>query len=530
MLTFLLVDDEQHIREGITAAAPWDKLQIDQVLQAVDGEQALEIAKNYKIDVLLTDIRMPRMNGIELSKKVRMLYPDCIIVFMSAYSDKEYLLSAIQLKCNNFVEKPLNVSQVVDVISDSVREYSETENKRLRNIMFETSMRISIPLITNEIAVMVTNRHADMDLLRECAGNELLEIDLNTAYITVILQFFCEDETRRNRQKDRGLLNDLARIIRSNGFKCFYGTRDDKEFLIHISSQYENASNINQARVEQLLREWADGIGCQSFFLTIGETAPDFMRICDSYASAKAALSKCFFRGYGSIVGYSPEITKSSLLENGFVGRFSEALELGQQKLLSQMLRDLCDQLKKYENMEIDEIRNFFYRLLLTVQKRIQMYGSADIPDNANENLLRNSISGFRTLGELNEYALQYLSNYFDIIKKMSGASNITTIISFIEKNYNESSLDINRISQSTFLSPAYLCTYFKKETGRTINQYITEYRLNKSTEFLKDKKYKISDVAGLTGYDDGNYFTRLFRKKFGISPSEYRERLGMGA
>ena len=96
------------------------------------------------------------------------------------------------------------------------------------------------------------------------------------------------------------------------------------------------------------------------------------------------------------------------------------------------------------------------------------------------------------------------------------------TILNYIEKYYNENSLDISRISQNTFLSPAYLCTYFKHETGKTINQYITDYRLNKSIEFLKDKQYRISDVAALVGYDDGNYFARLFKKKFGQSPSEY--------
>jgi two-component system response regulator YesN len=97
----------------------------------------------------------------------------------------------------------------------------------------------------------------------------------------------------------------------------------------------------------------------------------------------------------------------------------------------------------------------------------------------------------------------------------------------YIEKNYMNENLSVKDISTCVFLSPAYMCTYFKQETGKTINQYITEYRIDKAKEFLAEKANRVSDVAGMVGYSDGNYFTKLFKKSLGMTPSEYRERLG---
>jgi two-component system, response regulator YesN len=532
MLTVLVADDEQHIREGITTSISWEELQIYKVLQAIDGEQALEIARQYKIDILITDIRMPRMDGIELSREIRKMYPDCIIIFISAYSDKEYLISAIQLKCYNFVEKPLQIVQLKETLEEGIKAYQESEYKKLSNIMIQNNMKISIPLIKNEIAVLIANRNADKDLLIKCADNEMLNIDLNTSYITVIMKIISAPNSEISKSVDKKagqeLLQELNEAILSNGLQSISGTWDEEEYLIHLSSKYENCSNLNQKRIEQLLKEWYSHAKYKKIFFSIGTVVSGFEHIHESYAYAKAALNKCFFRGYGNIVCYIPEFTRAILADKEIIVQFTEALESGHGKSILQVLQGICSELHKYENTDIEEVKNLFYKLMLLLLNRIQIYGASNFTANANDNSMRNKIYNSHTLGEVSDYALELLEMYLAFIEKMSSNNSISTIICYIERYYNESSLDINSICRNTYLSPAYLCTYFKRETGKTINQYITEYRLKKSIEFLKDKRYMISEIAELVGYNDGNYFTRLFKKNFGISPSEYRERLGI--
>ena len=121
-LSVLLVDDEKMPREVLKNYLPWDELQITKVTEAEDGQQALELARLHRPDILISDVKMPRMNGLELAAKVREMYPDCQFVFLSGYTDKEYLKGAIKLKAASYVEKPIDLEELTGVLRDIVAE------------------------------------------------------------------------------------------------------------------------------------------------------------------------------------------------------------------------------------------------------------------------------------------------------------------------------------------------------------------------------------------------------------------------
>lgn len=129
MYKLLIIDDEDNTREGIIESISWDKIGISQVEQADDGVNALKKTSTFAPDIILTDVRMPRMDGIELSFKLKELYPDCKIIFMSGYSDKEYLMSAIQLKAVNYIEKPINIHELEQAVRDAVEMCREDQKK-----------------------------------------------------------------------------------------------------------------------------------------------------------------------------------------------------------------------------------------------------------------------------------------------------------------------------------------------------------------------------------------------------------------
>ena len=131
MVKILIVDDESYTREGILETIPWEDLSITEVKEAFDGINALEILESYEPDIILTDVRMPRLNGIELSFKAREIYPNCSIIFMSGYSDKEYLKSAIHLKAISYVEKPIDLYELDVLLSShyNLDNYTFLKNK-----------------------------------------------------------------------------------------------------------------------------------------------------------------------------------------------------------------------------------------------------------------------------------------------------------------------------------------------------------------------------------------------------------------
>lgn len=531
MLTLLIADDEQHIREGIANGIDWRELQIDMVLQALDGEQALQIVCENKIDILLTDIRMPIIDGIELSRNVHEIYPDCVIVFMSAYSDKEYLMSAIKLGASNYIEKPVQTAKLKDVLTDAVTRYRQHEYTKLKSILMENNYKLSMPLVKNEIALLVTNKNADMSLLLDCISNEMLGIAAHASYVTVILKtmgLFGFSGDKNGRPTKAEFFAELTEVLSTAGLQCFRGTRDDEEYILHIYG-ITRTSPPSQDHVVALLSQWLARHNGKRVFVSVGTVVQGFTRLHISYTSARTAINKCFFRGYGSIAVYQPEIVKIEIKSKETIDQFTDAVETGKQDVAVQLFQDFASQLRRYESADVDEIKNVYCKLMTILLNDIQNYGISGISHYQNENSLRNQIHAIQTLDELDAFCRQLLGIYFDSVLNIKGQNSLSLIISYIEKNYTQKSLDINQISQNMFLSPAYLCTYFKRETGKTIKQYITDYRLSKAADFLKDLNYNISDIAGLVGYD-ANYFARIFKMKFGTSPSEYREGFGIGS
>lgn len=126
----MIIDDEDNTREGIAERISWDKIGISQIEQADDGVNALKKALDFKPDIILTDVRMPRMDGIELSFKLREVFPECVIIFMSGYADKIYLKSAIQLKAVSYLEKPINLQELAQAVKDAVQLCIDIQKKK----------------------------------------------------------------------------------------------------------------------------------------------------------------------------------------------------------------------------------------------------------------------------------------------------------------------------------------------------------------------------------------------------------------
>ena len=177
MVKLLIVDDESYTREGILDTMPWEDLSITDVKEAFDGINALEILENYEPDIILTDVRMPRLNGIELSFKARELYPNCSIIFMSGYSDKEYLKSAIHLKAISYVEKPIDLYELEVSLKTAVAEVQKSKIL-YKNIKNNIVLDLINSKTTNEIDVLLSS-HYNLDTYIELKDKPFVIVFLN---------------------------------------------------------------------------------------------------------------------------------------------------------------------------------------------------------------------------------------------------------------------------------------------------------------------------------------------------------------
>lgn len=183
-MKLLLVDDEAHVREGICARISWKKLRITELRTAKNGYAGLELSRKFKPDIVLTDVRMPCMDGVEMAFAIRRELLDCCIIFMSGYSDKEYLKSAIALKAISYVEKPMNLDELSDAIAKAVLLQEEMKLKKQESEELADRLKKSMDAYKNQLM---------MDLTKKSFGSWHRESEVYAAFSRIIWKkgLFC---------------------------------------------------------------------------------------------------------------------------------------------------------------------------------------------------------------------------------------------------------------------------------------------------------------------------------------------------
>ena len=236
MIKLLIADDESFTRQGIVETMPWKDLNIYDIREAFDGENAFEILKDFEPDIILTDVRMPRLNGIELSFKARELYPNCSIIFMSGYSDKEYLKSAIHLKAISYVEKPIDLEELEEALKFAVSEVQKSKviYKNIKN-------NIVLDLLdanNNEIDILLSS-HYSSDYYKQLLDKPSVIVFLN------LINPISSDENL--------FIDELKKIISIYKLECLISFINKKQILINLFLPTNNSLFIYSNEFNSLL-------------------------------------------------------------------------------------------------------------------------------------------------------------------------------------------------------------------------------------------------------------------------------------
>ena len=515
MLKLLVVDDEATTREGILDILDLKDIGIGMVRQADDGINGLKVAAEFEPDIVLTDVKMPRMDGVEMSFKLRELYPHCKIIFMSGYSDKEYLRSAIQLKAENYIEKPINLNELSNAIKSAstlcIEEHASTS------------------LMRNELALQLISRNPDTALINEQLKVARLEIPQDGIFITVLIKIlspgsFPPDQANGIKEVIRQTLNNTYMHHSLLGMTAF---EDNGHIIIHLFGKpFEKHLFTNEK-----LQDFCVGISdvlkdkCR-FFISIGKKVQGLANIHESYITAVLNMQKAFFRNSGCMIGYQENKDPPFKFDDQLLQSFKNLITKENQEQTIFFIKRITSDLKRSENTLVNNSKDFYFRLLLELRKEARQQGFELMDDRVEENRLWEHFLSFDTLARMEEFFIENMNTYFKKLEeKNANPGVVNNIIKYVKNNYHDESLSINKISENTHLAPTYLCYLFKEKTGTTLNRYITEYRMEKAKEMLMDKELKISDIAEMVGCSGGSYFTKLFRKATSLTPTEYRER-----
>ena len=519
MLKLIIVDDERATREKLIGHIEWKRLQIEVAGEARDGIEGLELVNRIRPDIVLMDVRMPRMNGVACATEIRKFHSECKIIFLSGFTDKEYLKTAIQIQAIDYIEKPIDLVELQSVLKRTSQICFEEQKHKAKQAELLNRVEMNLLWIKQELALEMIRKNADYPSIRKKMYDANLPVPSHDYFLTIVLRLHLHRAQGTNVEPSLRMepsLDIVYREFESVTIPCVAGFRDEKHVVIHIYGKHvEDVSSIRKAIKHIQIAH--DEIFRQNKMVTAGVGKPvrGMENVFLSYQLAGDALERCFLEGPGGVIFYTDEIRQpepvnvyeiKSRLENAFRDEDPASALC----TIEDLTRDLVER-KDYS--QIPKVKAVLLSVMLQHSSLAEEDGLAE--------LLKNG-----TLEEVVATISVKLQTLFKETQELKGKSKkIRLVLMYIREHFSED-LSVAILADRLGMSPAYLSTLFKKETGLTLSDYIENIRMEKAKVLLQNDNLKMQEVAQSVGYRNANYFTTVFKKTFGMYPSEYRRNL----
>lgn len=514
-MKLLIVEDEAIAREGLRGSLRWEEYGIESVVCAENGEAGLRLARRSAPDIVLTDIRMPRMDGITMATRLREAYPDCRIIFLSAYSDIEYYKAAIQLKAVRFLDKPVQTGELVEVIRQAVDECAQIRSTRSLGALHDLHERM-------ELADALC-QGADLEELTRRARALGLGAALKKCEVVTALLLFCRSGYDEGSREDT--LKGAQRLGALLPQENVHTVRQDGR-LVYFLFTPAPLSDFVRANICQKVELAFPGADVSIVF---GGEGRGLGGAAESYATAKRAAEKAYCFPFGEPVVYSERLGAQTGLfaYDELRERILQALGEKDEAAALAGAQALFEALRHNQDLPYAKARELYYGLLSEVFRLADQQHLPLGQDEPGDEIFWAVRIEAYDLRELDRYLQGQLRALFAAVEQTrSEKRQILTIKDYIADHYPDPALSVSSISRYLHMSASHVCTLFKKETGETINGYLTEYRLERAKKYLDESLLSIADVGAKIGYKDNSYFGRIFRKHVGMTPLEYRNRI----
>ncbi|MDF2922591.1 MAG: AraC family transcriptional regulator [Paenibacillaceae bacterium] len=534
----LIVDDEPNVRFGLRNYFDWSSYNIEIMGEADDGDVALELIAEEIPDLILTDVRMPAMDGIELSKRIAKLHPRTKIVFISGYDDAEYLKSALKINAADYIFKPVNLEELETTVKRVVAELEEERKELLLSQELQVKLRESMPLLREKFLLSLMNDAAPRQMQRLQERIKFLGLKLPSEAYYWIIVISVDNRTELRTQSERdwqllayAMLNVCQELIdfHLGGYALEKG--DDEMIGILLSNEEgEVDAGAVLFRLASQIRDNLERLLKIRVTIGISDCVSGLGGLAGSYKQAREAANSKWYLGKNRIITMDSletvesEFKKFDSTQNE---QLMSALKAADHEKMREHLNEIFGNLIKNRKDGMQYVRLVSLQIILSMNQLLMELNAQTSELEWRGAGIWEDLFGAETVLELRQLLEDYLIKICDRIKekRYSKAANLVERIHYIiESRYADSELTVAVIGHEVYLTPTYVGLLFKQETGQTINEYLTQYRIKKAKELLRDPKYKLYDICFAIGYTDPSYFTKLFKKMTGVTPSAYRE------
>lgn len=543
MLKIFLAEDEVVVRETIKRMIPWEELGFELVGEAADGEMALPLLIRQQPDLLITDIKMPFMDGLTLARLAKKEIPGLKVVILSGYDDFNYAKQAIGIGVEDYLLKPITKNALIERLSEIRSRYEHEKTQKEYYEKFQREMQAYEKNSSRDFFEALVG--GSMDMMEVYKRAEKLGLDIVAeAYNVLIFTMNCDEDFSGQRDEYSSweaesleLLENFfaghssAMLFRSNIFS--YG--------VLLKGQRETIEENTRACVDEIRKILSRQDGRREWFLAVGQSVERLSQIQKSYHTASRAFSQRYLYDENILYydemetmehpGGQAESEDNAYLQKVDVNALNPAIL---QKFLSNGLQEETENFVKdyfyaigQEPMESLVFRNYvILNVRFSVISFIKGLGcdTNEMESADTEEVLAES---GKNMESAIAYAKKMISQAIEIRDQNSGNKNrsiLKTAVDFIDSHYMEEDISLNTVANVANVSSNHFSALFSQNMGQTFIEYLTTLRMNKAKELLRCTGMRSSEIAGEIGYKDAHYFSYLFKKTQGMTPSDYRK------
>ncbi|QJD87031.1 response regulator [Cohnella herbarum] len=542
MLRALIVDDEFEIREGLRKRVPWLDYGIEEVFVADDGDTALAIALEKKPDIIVTDIKMSRLSGLEflgaLYRENEYLWKAVVI---SGYDDFELVKQAMQLGAMDYILKPINTEELGRIVRKASDQIMRERMDQHNQAQMKNQMQLAVPKLREELLREIIEH--EYDPYRETRiVHRLQALDLEWMTQQPLLMMIVE-------------VDDLKAIVNRAGYT------NEKELVL-----FGIGNVVNQTLTEEFpfpfalfsdsgLR-WGAVLSCKNpeQILLGNSVAQICLRRINEFVKVKASIGISsmpkdlkhiheMFLESGELLdrkivyGGNRIFTEQDFEFDGERAEFSlreseEVLDLvkyGSDEEISVSMNGFVDMVQSWRLANLKDVQQQIFKWLMGIFRSAAAAGWPDRSWERNPISLWEQLEQFDNLQSLRAKTEGFLLSMAADFRKLTASPSqiVLEAEKMIRKRYSEN-LSLQIVADEVHVTPVWLSKLFKKEKKQTFLEYLTEVRIMKAKDMLGDVKYKIYQISYQVGYKDPVHFTKLFKKQSGFTPKEYRKQRGI--
>ncbi|WP_455616827.1 response regulator transcription factor [Eisenbergiella sp.] len=510
MIQVLIVEDEKIFREYVCKLIDWSKLGMELAGEARNGKEALSLMEGKKIGIVLVDINMPVMNGLEYCERARALYPKVKLIILTGYDEFDYARKAIKLGISDYVLKPFDCQELLQSLVKAKREISEDENLERQEQVQYANYLIS-----------------DAYIFEEQKYKEFCDRVRASFYRIVVIEKDYFDPLWEEKGEKRLWKDTVINMVEESCVEvrlCF--ANQDGKVVLLLCFEKEDTANAYSLEVLQKICRLLRQKMKFSVTCAVGDYFSDLRQMKEHYSKLERLLDRKLALGCGGVleqqkIGRNEEKFDYPMLKTE---EFRKALQKGDKEALEELFIQL-EQETADKKLRPDILLMFYTQLVgiclsVLVERKLEIgmiFGQDFVPFTEVEKRL--------ATGD----ALDYVSGLYEkSLNQIINANYSRTSIlvkeaqKYIEQHYSDCELSVEVIAANLYINSSYLRAAFHKELGIPVSQYLFSVRMERAADLIRQGNGLLGDVSLKIGIRDGTYFSKCFKKKYGITPSEY--------